>query len=115
MADHAKRRAPQHLIDERGIALLRRVMPTSWVLREYRPDYGLDYAVEVEWFDQQLGKMLAQLESAGELENTIIIVTSDHGQPFPRVKGQVYEDGIHIPLAIRWAGAARSLSPFWRC
>jgi len=47
MADHAKRRAPQHLIDERGIALLRRVMPKNWVLREYRPDYGLDYAVEV--------------------------------------------------------------------
>lgn len=47
MADHAKRRAPQHLIDERGIALLKRVIPANWVLREYRPDYGLDYAVEV--------------------------------------------------------------------
>ncbi|TPM97706.1 DUF4365 domain-containing protein [Mesorhizobium sp. B2-1-3A] len=47
MVGHAKRRAPQHLIDERGIALLKRVMPVNWVLREYRPDYGLDYAVEV--------------------------------------------------------------------
>lgn len=47
MVDHAKRRAPQHLIDERGVALLRRLMPENWVLREYRPDYGLDFAVEV--------------------------------------------------------------------
>lgn len=46
MQDQAKRRAPQHLIDERGGALLKRLMPANWVLREYRPDYGLDYAVE---------------------------------------------------------------------
>lgn len=47
MTDQAKRRAPQHMIDEQGIALLRRLMPSNWVLREYRPDYGLDFAVEV--------------------------------------------------------------------
>jgi len=47
MANQSKRRSPQHLIDERGIDLLKRQMPTNWVLREYRPDYGLDFAVEV--------------------------------------------------------------------
>ena len=31
-----------------------------------------------------------------------ILVTSDHGMPFPRVKGQIYEAGFHLPLAIRW-------------
>jgi arylsulfatase A-like enzyme len=36
------------------------------------------------------------------MDNTLIVVTSDHGMPFPRVKGQIYEDGFHIPLAIRW-------------
>ena len=69
--------------------------------RAIRSDY-LDYALEVEWFDSHLGKMLAQLEKAGELDNTIVIVTSDHGEPFPRVKGQIYEKGFHVPLAIRW-------------
>lgn len=62
----------------------------------------LDYAIEVEWADAQIGRTLAALEAAGELENTIIVVTSDHGMPFPRVKGQIYEDGFHLPLAIRW-------------
>ena len=82
--------------------------PASVKLPPYFPDNAtirsdfLDYALEVEWFDSHLGKMLAALEAAGELENTIVIVTSDHGMPFPRVKGQIYEDGFHIPLAVRW-------------
>ena len=42
------------------------------------------------------------LESRGELENTIVIVTADNGMPFPRVKGQVYEYSNHMPLAIMW-------------
>ena len=36
------------------------------------------------------------------LDDTLIVVSSDHGMPFPRVKGQIYEHGFHIPLAIRW-------------
>jgi N-sulfoglucosamine sulfohydrolase len=62
----------------------------------------LDYAVEVEWFDQQLGLMLKTLEERGELENTLVVVTSDNGMPFPRVKGQIYDDDFHLPLAVRW-------------
>jgi uncharacterized sulfatase len=62
----------------------------------------LDYAVEIEWYDQQLGQMLRKLESMGELENTLIIVTSDNGMPFPRAKANCYDAGIHVPLAISW-------------
>jgi arylsulfatase A-like enzyme len=72
--------------------------PDSDVIRS---DF-LDYAVEVEWFDTHLGRIMKKLEEIGELDNTIILVTSDHGQPFPRVKGQIYEHGFHIPLAVRW-------------
>lgn len=39
----------------------------------------LDYCIEIEWFDSHLGRMIASLEQAGELDNTIIIVTSDNG------------------------------------
>ncbi len=68
----------------------------------------LDYAVEVEHLDTQLGKVLAQLEARGELDRTLIIVTSDNGMPFPRVKGSTYENANHLPFAIRWpAGIAR--------
>jgi N-sulfoglucosamine sulfohydrolase len=61
-----------------------------------------DYAIEVEWGDQQIGRALKMLEEAGELENTLIVVTSDHGMPFPFVKGQIHEDAFHLPLAMRW-------------
>ena len=42
------------------------------------------------------------LEARGELDNTFVLVTSDHGMPFPRVKGHIYEHGFHLPLAVRW-------------
>lgn len=62
----------------------------------------LDYAVEIEWFDLHLQRMLAYLEDIGELENTIVIVTSDNGMPFPRAKANCYEYGAHVPMAIRY-------------
>lgn len=62
----------------------------------------LDYAFEIEWFDQHLVKMLDILEKNGELENTIVIVTADNGMPFPRAKGQAYEYSNHLPLAVMW-------------
>lgn len=62
----------------------------------------LDYAFEVEHTDNHLARMIAELEKRGLLDNTIIIVTADHGMPFPRCKGYAYEDSNHVPLAIRF-------------
>jgi N-sulfoglucosamine sulfohydrolase len=51
---------------------------------EFLPDVDevqndfLDYALEIEWFDQHLFKMLEKLKEMGELDNTIIVVTSDN-------------------------------------
>ena len=42
-----KLRSEQHLIDQEGEKLLRSKLPSHWVLREYRPDYGLDFAIEI--------------------------------------------------------------------
>ncbi len=63
----------------------------------------LDYAFEIEYFDRHLAYMLDELESRGQLENTIVMVTADNGMAFPRVKGQEYELSNHLPLAIMWA------------
>jgi arylsulfatase A-like enzyme len=49
-----------------------------------------------------IGRALASLEASGLADNTLVIVTSDHGMPFPYVKGQIHEDGFHLPLAMRW-------------
>jgi arylsulfatase A-like enzyme len=68
----------------------------------------LDYAVEVEWGDAQIGRALKVLEDAGELDRTLVVVTSDHGMPFPFVKGQIHEDAFHLPLAMRWPQAIKA-------
>ena len=64
----------------------------------------LDYCLEIEHFDRQLGKMISLLEEAGELDNTLIVVTSDNGMAFPRAKANCYEYGVHVPMAVRWPG-----------
>ena len=65
----------------------------------------LDYAVEIDWFDLHLQRMLEYLEEIGELENTIVMVTSDNGLSFPRAKANCYEYGIHEPFAVRYPKA----------
>ncbi len=77
-------------------------VPAYWPDNDTVRHDMLDYAVEVEHYDTHLGRILDALQSAGQLEQTLIIATSDHGMPFPRVKGQAYADSNHIPMAARW-------------
>ena len=76
--------------------------PSYWPdTEEIRSDI-LDYYFEIEWFDSHLARMLAKLEQIGELDNTLIVVTSDNGMPFPRAMVNLYDAGVRMPLAIRW-------------
>ncbi len=68
----------------------------------------LDYAYEIEYFDQHLDKMINLLEERGELENTIIVITSDNGMPFPKAKGNAYLYSHHLPLAIMWPAGIKN-------
>ena len=61
-----------------------------------------DYFFEIQRFDREVGEMLRLLEANGQLDNTIIVVTSDNGMPFPRAKANLYDLGARMPLAIRW-------------
>ncbi len=62
----------------------------------------LDYYVEIEQWDRKVGNALKLLEQAGELDNTLVVVTSDNGMPFPRAKCTLYDSGTRMPLAIMW-------------
>lgn len=63
----------------------------------------LDYLVEIEHFDSMVQRAIALVEKRGWLDNTIIVVTSDNGMPFPRGKATLYDHGSKVPLAICWA------------
>lgn len=67
-----------------------------------------DYYYEIEWFDRHLGLMIEQLREKSMLENTVIVVTSDNGMPFPRAKSNAYNYGEQMPLAISWGAKITS-------
>lgn len=73
---------------------------------EVRSDI-LDYYYEVERFDREVGGLLKLLEAAGQLENTLVVMTSDNGMPFPRAKTNLHDSGTHMPLAVRWGTALK--------
>ena len=60
----------------------------------------LDYCLEIDYLDWQVGKLLEILKKRGQLANTIVIVTSDHGMPFPRAKANLYDMGTRVPLVV---------------
>lgn len=93
---------------KKGIGRAHGMDPSKVRVPAFLPDVDevrndmLDYGFEIQWFDQHLERAIRLLEEAGELDNTLIVVTSDNGMPFPRAKANVYEYGIHVPLAVRW-------------
>lgn len=64
-----------------------------------------DYLGECLAVDAGLGVLLERLEAIGELDNTLVVVSGDHGIPgFPRAKCNLYDIGCEVALAARWPG-----------
>ena len=74
---------------------------------EIRDDI-LDYYFEVERFDRDIGGLLKLLEVTGRLDNTLVVVSSDNGMPFPRAKTNLHDSGSRMPLAVRWPGRVKA-------
>jgi len=77
-------------------------VPAYWPDNEMVRNDMLDYGYEIEYLDKQIGKALKMLKDAGELNNTLIVITSDNGMPFPRSKANNYNYSNHMPLAMMW-------------
>ncbi|WP_020532601.1 sulfatase family protein [Flexithrix dorotheae] len=60
-----------------------------------------NYYQSVSRIDQGIGKLIELLKKAGKYENTLIIITSDHGIAFPGAKTTVYDPGLKSPLLVR--------------
>ena len=69
---------------------------------EIREDFA-DYLGEAQALDAALGLLLTKLEEVGELDNTLVVVSGDHGPPgFPHGKCNLYDFGSSVSLAMRW-------------
>ncbi|MEM9687097.1 MAG: sulfatase, partial [Bacteroidota bacterium] len=85
-----------------------RINPQNVSLHPYWPDTDsvrIDMArnySNIELLDKQVGTLLHELESTGELENTIIFFFSDHGGPLARGKRAIYDSGLKVPFIVRF-------------
>lgn len=93
---HRKFHAPRH------------ADPAKVAIPPYYPDHPvtrddwamyLDAAMEL---DRKVGLILQQLETDGLTDTTVVVFMGDHGQAHVRGKQFCYEEGLHIPLIIRW-------------
>lgn len=71
---------------------------------EVREDLA-DYFGEIAAWDAGLGTLLAELDKTGERDNTLIVISGDHGAPgFPHGKCNLYGFGTGVALAISGPG-----------
>lgn len=64
-----------------------------------------DYLGEVQAFDAAVGLLLEELKKTGEYENTLVVISGDHGPPgFPHGKCNLYDFGTRVSLAVAGPG-----------
>lgn len=80
------------------------------------------YAAMIKSVDDGVGKLMRTLDELGIADNTIIVITSDHGglasrgnkrelattnRPLRAGKGHLYEGGIRVPMIVKWSGVVK--------
>ncbi|GJM45564.1 MAG: hypothetical protein DHS20C21_24060 [Gemmatimonadota bacterium] len=95
------------------------LVPPPDVANRYQPEVALSrtvgmralYDAEIHWVDRQIGRLVDELRTTGVLDNTIIVVVSDHGEGlgdhdhwYHRI---LYQEQIRVPLLMRFPQGAR--------
>jgi len=97
----------------RKVAVPNPVDPANVKLPPYYPDHPVlredwaRYLNSVIHLDIQVGKILQRLDDEGIADNTVVILWTDHGISHARGKQFLYDEGIRVPLIIRWPGAIK--------
>ena len=88
---------PQHPIDPKLVTLPLWYPDTPMTRKDWA--MGLESA---QSSDRDMGDIITRLKNEGIYDNTILVITADHGVALPRSKQFLYDEGLHIPLIIRW-------------
>lgn len=83
---YTKKRVFQHIMEDRSIRIVRELLPDEWVVREYKPDYGIDLTIELfEFIDEErkiaatLGETLfVQVKSTEVIDERVLRVHGRH-------------------------------------
>lgn len=91
-----KKRVLQHIMEDRSIQIVRKLLPQEWVVREYRPDYGIDLSIEIfEASNESDSKWEAMGETVFVQVKSTDTVRIREQRVFPRrnvEKGPLHED-----------------------
>lgn len=85
--------------------------PADIPVPDFLPDHPdvrrelAEYYQSISRLDAGYGMAIKALEDAGRADDTMIVVMSDHGMPFPGAKGSSFDSGHHCPLLIARPGA----------
>jgi arylsulfatase A-like enzyme len=83
-------------------------MPTRAEIRARNHAAGLPEEVAyMTWFDAGVGAILQKLRDIGADENTIVILTSDHGH-WRMGKATLYDGGLRVPMIVRWPASKQA-------
>jgi arylsulfatase A-like enzyme len=71
------------------------------------------YDGEIRYTDHYLGRLFDSLKEAGRWEDSVVIVTSDHGEEFfdhgqKGHKRSLYSESVHVPLIVKYPRSART-------
>src|SRR5436190_8646877 len=103
-----------HVPWNRGLERKSRMSAADVKVPAHLPDHPavrddiLNYSCEVQQFDYECGQMLKLLAGRGELDNTLVVMTSDNGWQIPRGLGNCYDLGVRTPLAMRHPGLIKA-------
>jgi len=105
---------PQHPFDN-GMLVLRDEVLAPWPRpREVIEDQLAEYYGLVTHMDEQIGRVLAALESTGRAENTVVVFAADHGLAVGSHgllgKQSVYEHSLRAPLVVKGPGVPAGAS-----
>jgi len=94
-----------------------RISPEDVKFPPYHPDTPVirrDWSVyydNVTLMDEQVGRLLDELDAAGVADDTIVFYYSDHGGALPRGKRNIHDSGTRVPLIIRFPKKWAHLAP----
>jgi arylsulfatase A-like enzyme len=92
-------RDPDNPIDDKDVELPPYYPDVPMVRRDWAN--GLEQA---QLSDKKVGQVLQELKNEGLEDNTVVFLIGDHGRCMPRGKQFLYDEGIRIPLIVRWPG-----------
>lgn len=94
--------------DGRGISSRNSAFRADMPRRDFEHALAL-YDGEIAWVDEQIGRLLERLDALDLAEDTLVVLTSDHGEEFfehgnKTHRTQLFRESVEVPLIFRWPG-----------